>query len=218
MCNAYEGEPGTFKDRLILEGDPHSLIEAMEIAGYAIGSNTGYMYIRGEYTLSIERMHLAIEQAKERGFLGENILGTGFSFDIEIRQGAGSYVCGEETALISSIEGKRGEPFYKPPYPTDAGLWGKPTLINNVETLANIPLIIMQGGEWFRKIGTANSPGTKVFTLTGNMAHHFGNPYKIELQAISPEYYQYIKQAYADRYDMNGAFVSFATSFIIASR
>jgi NADP-reducing hydrogenase subunit HndC len=171
VCNADEGEPGTFKDRLILEGDPHSLIEAMEIAGYAIGSNKGYMYIRGEYTLSIERMHLAIEQAKERGFLGENILGTGFSFDIEIRQGAGSYVCGEETALISSIEGKRGEPFYKPPYPTDAGLWGKPTLINNVETLANIPPIIMQGGEWFRKIGTANSPGTKVFTLTGNVAN-----------------------------------------------
>lgn len=171
VCNADEGEPGTFKDRLILEGDPHSLIEAMAIAGYAIGSNKGYMYIRGEYTLSIERMQLAIEQARKRGFLGENILGTGFSFDIEIRQGAGSYVCGEETALIASIEGKRGEPFYKPPYPTDAGLWGKPTLINNVETLANIPPIIMQGGRWFRNIGTAKSPGTKVFTLTGNVAN-----------------------------------------------
>ncbi len=171
VCNADEGEPGTFKDRLILEGDPHSLIEAMAIAGYAIGSNKGYMYIRGEYTLSIERMQLAIEQARKRGFLGENILGTEFSFDIEIRQGAGSYVCGEETALIASIEGKRGEPFYKPPYPTDAGLWGKPTLINNVETLANIPPIIMQGGRWFRNIGTAKSPGTKVFTLTGNVAN-----------------------------------------------
>ncbi len=171
VCNADEGEPGTFKDRLILEGDPHSLIESMAIAGYAIGSNKGYMYIRGEYTLSIERMQLAIEQARKRGFLGENILGTEFSFDIEIRQGAGSYVCGEETALIASIEGKRGEPFYKPPYPTDAGLWGKPTLINNVETLANIPPIIMQGGRWFRNIGTAKSPGTKVFTLTGNVAN-----------------------------------------------
>ncbi|HON87832.1 MAG TPA: NADH-quinone oxidoreductase subunit NuoF, partial [Bacillota bacterium] len=171
VCNADEGEPGTFKDRLILEGDPHSLIEAMAIAGYAIGSNKGYMYIRGEYTLSIERMQLAIEQARKRGFLGENILGTEFSFDIEIRQGAGSYVCGEETALIASIEGKRGEPFYKPPYPTDAGLWGKPTLINNVETLANIPPIIMHGGRWFREIGTAKSPGTKVFTLTGNVAN-----------------------------------------------
>ncbi|HRC53413.1 MAG TPA: NADH-quinone oxidoreductase subunit NuoF [Bacillota bacterium] len=171
VCNADEGEPGTFKDRLILEGDPHSLIESMAIAGYAIGSNKGYMYIRGEYTLSIERMQLAIEQARQRGFLGENILGTEFSFDIEIRQGAGSYVCGEETALIASIEGKRGEPFYKPPYPTDAGLWGKPTLINNVETLANIPPIIMQGGRWFKEIGTAKSPGTKVFTLTGNVAN-----------------------------------------------
>ncbi len=171
VCNADEGEPGTFKDRLILEGDPHSLIESMAIAGYAIGSNKGYMYIRGEYTLSIERMQLAIEQARKRGFLGENILGTEFSFDIEIRQGAGSYVCGEETALIASIEGKRGEPFYKPPYPTDAGLWGKPTLINNVETLANIPPIIMHGGRWFREIGTAKSPGTKVFTLTGNVAN-----------------------------------------------
>jgi len=170
-CNADEGDPGAFMDRSILEGDPHSVLEAMAIAGYAIGSNKGYMYIRGEYTLSIERMQLAIEQARKRGFLGENILGTEFSFDIEIRQGAGSYVCGEETALIASIEGKRGEPFYKPPYPTDAGLWGKPTLINNVETLANIPPIIMHGGRWFREIGTAKSPGTKVFTLTGNVAN-----------------------------------------------
>jgi len=171
VCNADEGEPGTFKDRLILEGDPHSIIEAMTIAGYAVGSNKGYMYIRGEYALSIERMRLAIDQARERRLLGENILGSGFSFDIEIREGAGSYVCGEETALIASIEGKRGEPTYKPPYPTDAGLWGKPTLINNVETLANIPPIITNGGQWFKRIGTEGNSGTKVFTITGNVVN-----------------------------------------------
>ncbi len=169
VCNADEGEPGTFKDRLILEGDPHSIIEAMAIAGYVIGSNKGFVYIRGEYTLSVERLGRAIEKAKELGLLGENIFGTGFSFDIEIREGAGAYVCGEETALIESIEGDRGEPRYKPPYPTNVGLWGKPTLVNNVETLANIPPIILQGGCWYKGIGTENCPGTKVFTMTGNI-------------------------------------------------
>ena len=169
VCNADEGEPGTFKDRLILEGDPHSIIEAMAIAGYVIGSSKGFVYIRGEYTLSVERLSNAIDKAKELGLLGEDIFGSGFSFDIEIREGAGAYVCGEETALIESIEGDRGEPRFKPPYPTNAGLWGKPTLVNNVETLANIPPIILQGGCWFKGIGTENCSGTKVFTMTGNI-------------------------------------------------
>ena len=169
ICNADEGEPGTFKDRLILEGDPHSVIEAMTIAGYVIGSNKGIVYLRGEYSLSLERLKQATDQAREYGLLGENIFGTEFSFDIEIREGAGAYVCGEETALIESIEGDRGEPRYKPPYPTNQGLWGKPTLVNNVETLANISPIILQGGCWFKAIGTENCPGTKVFTMTGDI-------------------------------------------------
>jgi NADP-reducing hydrogenase subunit HndC len=169
VCNADEGEPGTFKDRLILEGDPHSIIEAMAIAGYVIGSNKGYVYIRGEYTLSIERLQHAIEKAKEYGLLGDQIFGTDFSFNIEIREGAGAYVCGEETALIESIEGNRGEPRYKPPYPTNEGLWREPTLVNNVETLANIAPILLKGGCWFKGIGTAKCTGTKVFTMTGNI-------------------------------------------------
>jgi NADH:ubiquinone oxidoreductase subunit F (NADH-binding)/(2Fe-2S) ferredoxin len=169
VCNADEGEPGTFKDRLIMEGDPHSIIEGMAIAGYAVGAEEGIIYIRGEYHLSIERMARAIRQANEHGLLGKNIFGSGFSFQIEIRSGAGAYICGEETALIESIEGSRGEPRVKPPYPGVAGLWGKPTVVNNVETLANIAPIILNGPEWFRSIGTESSPGTKVFTMLGDI-------------------------------------------------
>jgi NADH:ubiquinone oxidoreductase subunit F (NADH-binding)/(2Fe-2S) ferredoxin len=169
ICNADEGEPGTFKDRLILEGDPHAIIEGMAIAGYSVGASKGYVYIRGEYTQSIERIRLAIEQAKGHGLLGEDIFGSGFSFDIEIREGAGAYICGEETALIESIEGKRGEPRLKPPYPPVEGLWGKPTVVNNVETLANIAPIIRNGAEWFRGFGTERCPGTKVYTLVGDI-------------------------------------------------
>ncbi len=169
VCNADEGEPGTFKDRLILEGDPHSILEAMAIAGYAVGAQEGYIYVRAEYPQSIKHLEVAIAQAKERGLLGERILGTPFSFDIKIREGAGAYVCGEETALLESIEGKRGEPRVKPPYPPQKGLWNRPTVINNVETLANIPPIILNGPEWFKNIGTPTCPGTKVFTLTGNV-------------------------------------------------
>ena len=169
ICNADESEPGTFKDRLILEGDPHSILEAMIIAGYAIGASEGYIYIRGEYTLAQERFMNAIKQSKEMGFLGENIFGTDFNFDIHVHMGAGAYICGEETALIESIEGKRGEPRTRPPYPTTNGLWNKPTLVNNVETLANVTPIIRNGADWYRKIGTSNSPGTKVYTILGNV-------------------------------------------------
>lgn len=171
VCNADEGEPGTFKDRLLLEGDPHQLLEAMAICGYAIGAHRGFIYIRGEYALSIERLQRAIAWAREYGLLGGDIFGSGFAFDIELRIGAGAYVCGEETALFESLEGGRGEPRIKPPYPTDAGLFGMPTVINNVETFANIPLIIENGAEWFRSFGTERSPGTKVFTLTGDIVN-----------------------------------------------
>jgi NADH-quinone oxidoreductase subunit F len=171
ICNADEGEPGTFKDRLILEGDPHKLIEAMTIAAYAIGAGRGFVYIRGEYGLSIERVQKAIDQAREFNLLGENILETGFSFDLEIKKGAGAYICGEETALIESLEGKRGNPRVKPPYPVTHGLWQKPTAVNNVETLANIPAIISNGAGWFRKIGTDKCPGTKVFTILGHVEY-----------------------------------------------
>jgi NADH:ubiquinone oxidoreductase subunit F (NADH-binding)/(2Fe-2S) ferredoxin len=171
ICNADEGEPGTFKDRLILEGDPHRVIEGMIIAGYAVGAERGYIYVRGEYELSIERLEKAISQAKEYGFLGNNIFGTDFSFNLSIKKGAGAYICGEETALIESLEGKRGEPRFKPPYPTDAGLWGKPTVINNVETLANVPSIIQNGSAWFRSFGTEKSPGTKVYTILGHIVN-----------------------------------------------
>jgi NADP-reducing hydrogenase subunit HndC len=171
VCNADEGEPGTFKDRLILEGDPHSIIEAMAIAGYAVGASKGYIYVRAEYPQSIAHLEKAINQAREYGLLGKDILGSGFSFDIKIRKGAGAYVCGEETALLNSIEGGRGEPRIKPPYPPQKGLWGKPTVINNVETLANIPPIILNGAKWFKNIGTPTCPGTKVFTLTGNIVN-----------------------------------------------
>lgn len=169
LCNADEGEPGTFKDRLIMEGDPHSLIEGMIIAGYAVGATKGYIYIRGEYHSSIEILKKAVEQAYEYGFLGENILGSGFNFDLKIRLGAGAYVAGEETALIESIEGKPARPRLKPPYPPTFGLFGKPTVVNNVETFVNVPRIIMNGAEWFKKFGTESSPGTKVFSLVGNV-------------------------------------------------
>ncbi len=169
ICNADESEPGTFKDRLVLEGDPHAIIEAMMIAAYAVGADEGYVYIRGEYGLAISRMGKAIEQAREYGLLGENIFGTDFSFDLHIHAGAGAYICGEETALIESIEGNRGEPRPRPPYPTTAGLWQKPTLVNNVETLANIPAIVRNGPEWYKSIGTHSSPGTKVYTILGNV-------------------------------------------------
>ncbi|MDY6872591.1 MAG: NADH-quinone oxidoreductase subunit NuoF [Chloroflexota bacterium] len=169
ICNADESEPGTFKDRLVLEGDPHAIIEAMMIAAYAVGANEGYVYIRGEYGLAISRMKKAIEQAKAYGLLGEDIFGTGFDFELHIHAGAGAYICGEETALIESIEGNRGEPRPRPPYPTNAGLWQKPTLVNNVETLANIPAIIRNGAAWYKAIGTPSSPGTKVYTILGNV-------------------------------------------------
>ncbi|MCS7151074.1 MAG: NADH-quinone oxidoreductase subunit NuoF [Endomicrobia bacterium] len=169
ICNADEGDPGAFMDRSTIEGDPHSIIEGMIIGGYAIGSNKGIIYIRAEYPLAVERLNIALEQAKKEGFLGENILGSGFSFDIEIRLGAGAFVCGEETALIHSIEGHRGMPRPRPPYPSVKGLFDKPTLVNNVETWANIPVIIISGSEWFSEIGTKRSKGTKVFALAGKV-------------------------------------------------
>ena len=169
ICNADESEPGTFKDRLVLEGDPHNIIEAMAIAAYAVGADEGYIYVRGEYALAQERLRLAIEQAREMGILGKNIFGSVFSFDIHIHSGAGAYICGEETALIESIEGKRGEPRARPPYPTTNGLWNMPTLVNNVETLANITPVIRNGAEWYRGLGTPSSPGTKVYTILGNV-------------------------------------------------
>ncbi|MDD5120475.1 MAG: NADH-ubiquinone oxidoreductase-F iron-sulfur binding region domain-containing protein [Candidatus Omnitrophica bacterium] len=169
ICNADEGDPGAYMDRSILEGDPHSVVEGLIIAAFAIGAPKGYFYIRAEYPLAVERIHKAIKQAYDFGLLGQNILGSSFNLDIEIRLGAGAFVCGEETALISSIEGKRGTPHPRPPYPSVKGLWGKPTVINNVETLANIPVIISNGGKWFSQIGTQASKGTKVFAVTGKV-------------------------------------------------
>ena len=168
-CNADEGDPGAFMDRSILEGDPHSVLEAMALAGYAIGADTGYIYVRAEYPIAVKRLSIAIEQAREYGLLGHGIFGTDFNFDIELRLGAGAFVCGEETALIESIEGKRGMPRPRPPFPAVKGVWGKPTLLNNVETYANVPLIILKGGEWFARIGTEKSKGTKVFALGGKI-------------------------------------------------
>jgi NADH-quinone oxidoreductase subunit F len=170
ICNADEGEPGTFKDRLIMEGDPHKVIEGMALCGYAIGATQGYIYIRGEYRLSIERMRAAIDAARRHGLLGRKILGSGFDFDIDIKIGAGAYVCGEETALIESMEGKRGLPRVKPPFPAQKGFRGKPTNVNNVETLASVPFIIHHGAEAFRAIGAAGMPGTKVYTILGHIA------------------------------------------------
>ena len=169
VCNADESEPGTFKDRLIIEGDPHSLIEGMALAGYCIGATEGYIYIRGEYTLAYSRMLTAIEQARELGLLGENIFNSGFDFDILVHSGAGAYVCGEETALLNSLEGLRGEPRKRPPFPPVAGLHQQPTVVNNVETLANLPSIILKGAEWYKQFGTENSRGTKVYTMLGNI-------------------------------------------------
>jgi len=171
VCNADEGDPGAFMDRSILEGDPHSVLEAMIIAGYAIGANQGYIYVRAEYPIAVERFTIAINQAREYGLLGNNIFGTDFNFDVDIRLGAGAFVCGEETALLESIEGKRGQPRVKPPYPASSGLWGKPTLINNVETYANITSIILKGAKWYNSIGTEKSKGTKVFALGGNVVN-----------------------------------------------
>ena len=171
VCNADEGDPGAFMDRSILEGDPHSIIEAMMIAGYAVGADKGYIYVRAEYPIAVHRFQKAIDQAKEYGILGKNIFGSEFSFDLEIRLGAGAFVCGEETALLESIEGRSGRPRLKPPFPANSGLWGKPTLINNVETYANITKIILNGAKWYNSIGTENSKGTKVFALGGNVVN-----------------------------------------------
>lgn len=169
VCNADEGDPGAFMDRSILEGDPHSVIEGMMIAGYAIGATKGLVYIRAEYPLAISRLDKAIVSARKREYLGKNLFGTDFEFDIEIKFGAGAFVCGEETALIHSMEGKRGEPTSKPPYPAEKGFWDMPTVVNNVETLVNVPRIILNGVEWFREVGTEKSPGTKVFALSGKI-------------------------------------------------
>jgi NADH-quinone oxidoreductase subunit F len=169
ICNADEGDPGAFMDRSILEGDPHSILEALMIGGYAIGASMAYIYIRAEYPLAIARLRTAIRQAREYGLLGRDVLGTGFDFDIDIKYGAGAFVCGEETALIHSIEGERGEPTTKPPFPSEEGLFGKPSCVNNVETLANIPVILMKGADWYNKFGTQFSKGTKVFALAGKV-------------------------------------------------
>ena len=170
-CNADEGDPGAFMDRSVLEGDPHVVLEAMAIAGYAIGASQGYIYVRAEYPIAVKRLEIAIDQAREYGLLGENIFGTDFSFDIGLRLGAGAFVCGEETALMTSIEGNRGEPRPRPPFPAEKGLFGKPTILNNVETYANIPLIINKGADWFSSMGTEKSKGTKVFALGGKIKH-----------------------------------------------
>ncbi|HHT9129954.1 MAG TPA: NADH-quinone oxidoreductase subunit NuoF [Candidatus Brocadiaceae bacterium] len=169
ICNGDEGDPGAFMDRAVLEGDPHSVIEGMLLGAYAIGSRKGIIYVRAEYPIAVEHLKIAIEQARSLGLLGENILGSNFSFDLEIKMGAGAFVCGEETALIASIEGKRGMPRPRPPFPATSGLWGKPTNINNVETFANVPIIILNGSEWYKSIGTESSKGTKIFALAGNV-------------------------------------------------
>lgn len=169
VCNADEGDPGAFMDRSILEGDPHSLLEAMAIAGYAIGAGEGYIYVRAEYPIAVHRLQIAIDQARDRGLLGDNIFGSDFSFDLQLRLGSGAFVCGEETALLASVEGRRGEPRPRPPFPANEGLWRKPTLLNNVETYANIPEIVLKGADWFASIGTEKSKGTKVFAVGGKI-------------------------------------------------
>jgi NADH-quinone oxidoreductase subunit F len=171
VCNADEGDPGAFMDRSLIEGDPHSLIEGMILGGYAIGANTGYVYVRAEYPLAISRLEKAMEQAREYGLLGKDIFGSGFDFDLEIRIGAGAFVCGEETALMNSIEGNRGEPRQKPPFPFQKGLFGMPTIINNVETFVNVPAIILNGADWYAGFGSESSKGTKVFALAGDIAN-----------------------------------------------
>ncbi len=186
VCNADESEPGTFKDRVLMEGDPFAIIEGLTIAGYAIGAQKGFIYVRGEYALAFERLQMAITKAREAGYLGKDILGSGFAFDIEVRRGAGAYICGEETALFESIEGKRGMPRQKPPFPTEKGLFGKPTVINNVETLANVPHIVRHGAAWFRRIGSEDAPGPKLFCVSGNVAHPgvYEAPMTTTLQAL----------------------------------
>ncbi len=169
VCNADEGEPGTIKDRYLMEGDPHKVLEGMAIAGYAVGASQGYIYCRGEYYLSQHRLKRAIEQATAKGFLGEKLFGTDFSFHIEVRSGFGCYICGEETALIESVEGKRGYPRLKPPFPGVAGLWGQPTVVNNVETLASVPAILKRGGAWYKGLGTADTSGTKIYQIIGHV-------------------------------------------------
>ena len=189
-CNADEGDPGAFMDRSILEGDPHSIIEAMAIAGYAIGASQGYIYVRAEYPTAVKRLNIAIEQAREFGLLGENIFGSGFSFDLGLRLGAGAFVCGEETALMNSIEGKRGEPRPRPPFPAVKGIFGKPSMLNNVETYANIAPIILNGGQWFANMGTEKSKGTKVFAVGGKICNtglveiEMGTPLKDVIYSI----------------------------------
>ncbi len=177
VCNSDEGEPGTFKDRDILRYNPHALIEGMIIAGYAIGANAGYNYIRGEFIEPIERFDAALEEAREAGYLGENILGSGFDFQLHTHRGAGAYICGEETALLESIEGKKGQPRYKPPFPANYGLFGKPTTINNTETLSSVPAIIRNGGQWFQDLGKPNNGGSKIFAVSG----HVNNPGNFEV-------------------------------------
>ncbi len=169
LCNADEGDPGAYMDRSVLEGDPHSVLEGMALAAYAIGASKGFIYVRAEYPLAIERLNRAIRDARDRGLLGANILGSNFSFDLEIRRGSGAFVCGEETALINSIEGKRGEPRPRPPFPAVKGLWQKPSSLNNVETFANVAAIIFHGGKWYAELGTEKSKGTKVFALAGSI-------------------------------------------------
>ena len=171
VCNGDEGDPGAFMDRSIMEGDPHKVIEGMMIAGFATGANQGYIYVRAEYPMAVERLNIAIGKAKECGILGQNIFGTDFSFDLHINQGAGAFVCGEGSALTASIEGERGMPRVKPPRTVEQGLWAKPTVLNNVETFANVPVILLNGVEEFRKLGTPGSPGTKAFALTGNVVN-----------------------------------------------
>lgn len=189
VCNADESEPGTFKDRLLLEEDPHRLLEGMVIAAYAIGAPKGYLYVRGEYFYAYQVLSWAIEEARQAGYLGQNILGSGFNFDIELRRGAGAYICGEETALFESIEGKRGFPRVKPPFPTTHGLFGKPTVINNVETLCNIPYIIRRGADVYRELGTDKSPGTKLFCVSGDVARPgvYEVPFGVSLRRLLSE-------------------------------
>jgi len=190
ICNADEGEPGNFKDRLIMEGDPHSVVEAIVIAGYAVGAHTGYLYVRGEYHQSIANLERAIADAREMGFVGKGIFGTGFDFDVKVFRGAGAYVCGEETALIESLEGRRGESMVKPPYPPTHGLWGQPTVINNVETLANVPRIVLNGAEWYAGLGTEKSKGTKVFSPCGDVLYPgvYEVPFGVTLREVLYEF------------------------------
>jgi NADH:ubiquinone oxidoreductase subunit F (NADH-binding) len=190
VCNADESEPGTFKDRVLLEGDPHLLLEGLALAGYAVGAAEGVVYVRGEYEWVARRLERAIAQAEERGWLGQDIRGSGFSFRAHVHRGAGAYVCGEETALLESLEGKRGEPRVRPPYPTAHGYHGRPTLVNNVETLCLVPSVVACGTDWFRSLGTAGSPGTKVFTVTGcvNRPGAFEAPLGITLRQVVEQF------------------------------